>query len=171
MGVAQQLSGLPLSAAPAPLQGPLGALFDEYRQSLEYNADMPESLNSLALFHAAQGDLAAAEQTLLRARRLSPRYLPVMLNLADLHRARGRDDLGEALLDEAVAAYPGRTAESVPLFEKATRLAPGNAQFALVHGLALVETGRRAEGVRVLEAAARRFPADAQIRQALAAHR
>lgn len=186
MAVAQQLSGLPLASAPPAIQGTLGALFDEYRQSLEYNADMPESLNSLALFHAAQGDIAAAEDTLLRARRVSPRYLPIMLNLADLHRARGRDDLGEALLDEAVAAYPdsgeashmlgllyvrtGRTTASVPLFEKATRLAPGNAQFALVHGLALVETGRRTEGVRVLEAAARRFPADAQIRQALAAH-
>jgi predicted CXXCH cytochrome family protein len=186
MAAAQQLAELPLSAAPAALQEVLGALFDEYRQSLAYNADMPESLSNLGLFQAAQGDMAAAEESLQRARRISPRYLPAMLNLADIYRARNRDDLGEALLREAMAAYPesadvrhmlglldvrtGKLAASVPLFQQATSMAPDNAQYALVYGLALVETGRKAEAVRVLQAAAKRFPNDAQIRQALAAY-
>jgi tetratricopeptide (TPR) repeat protein len=187
MAAAQQLSGLPLSEAPAALQGVLRTLFDEYRQSLAYNADMPESLSNLALFQATQGDLAAAEKSLLQARKIAPRYLPAMLNLSDVYRARNRDDLGEALLREAMAAYPesgdvrhmlgllyvrtGRTAASVPLFEQATRMAPDNAQYALVYGLALVETGKRADGVRVLQSAAQRFPGNAQIQQALAAYK
>jgi len=187
MAAAQQLAQLTLADAPAALQAALGNLFDEYRKSLEYNADMPESLSNLALFQAAQGDAAGAEQTLQQARRIAPRYLPAMLNLADLYRARGRDDLGEQLLAEALAAYPdspdarhmlgllyvrtGRTAQAVPLFEQAARMAPDNAQYVLVYALALIETDKRTEGARVLQAAAKRFPDNAQIQRALAAYR
>jgi predicted Zn-dependent protease len=51
------------------------------------------------------------------------------------------------------------------------RLAPGNAQYALVYGLALVETGNLKQGIAALEQAARRFPDDPQIRQALEGYR
>jgi predicted CXXCH cytochrome family protein len=187
MAVAQQLAQVPLSQAPEALRARLGKLFDEYRQSLLYSADMPESLSNLALLESAQGELDAAEQSLLRARHLSPRYLPAMLNLADLYRARNRDADGEAVLREALAAYPDsadalhtlgllyvrtdRLKESVPLLERAARLAPANPQYALVHALSLVETGRKAEGIKVLENAARRFPGNAQIQQALTGYR
>jgi len=187
MAVAQQLAGLPLSAQPPELRAPLAALFEEYRQSLLYNADMPESLSNLALLQAAQSGPAVAEKTLQRALRLAPRYLPAMLNLADIYREQSRDYLGETLLREAVADYPesadaqymlgllyvrsNRKAEAVPLLEKATQLAPGNAQYALVYALSLIDTGRRAEGINVLHAAARRFPDDDQIREAAASYR
>ncbi len=184
--VAQQLAEIRLAMAPAQLQAPLGKLFDEYRQSLLYNADMPESLSDLGLFQAAQGDMAAAEKSLQQARKLAPHYLPALLNLADIYRAQNRDDLGEALLRQALAEYPdsadacqtlglllvrtGRTPQSVPLFERASRMAPDNPHYALVYALALVETGRRAEGVKVLRAAVRRFPGNLPLQQALAGH-
>ncbi len=186
MAVAQQLAQVPLGEAPTAMRPALGTLFDEYRESLAYNADMPESLSNLALFQAAQGDADTAEKTLLQARRIAPRYLPAMLNLADLYRARNRDDLGEALLNEALAAYPdsadvrhmlgllyvrtGRTATSVPLLEMAAQSAPDNSQYALVYALALIETGQRANGIKVLQAAQKRFPGNAQIQRALAAY-
>ena len=183
MAVAQQLAELPLTTAPEALRAALGALFAEYRQSLLFNADMPESLNNLGLFQAAQGDLAGAAKSLQQARRLAPRYLPAMLNLADLYRAQDRDDLAEPLLREALADYPdsadarqslglllvrtGRTGESLPLFEQASRMAPDNPRYALVYALALVEAGRRTAGIAALRAATRRFPADAALQQAL----
>jgi lipoprotein NlpI len=95
MVVARQLIGLPLGQAPAELRPALGQLFDEYRASLLYNADMPESMNDLGLFLSGQGDLAGAEHAILQASKLAPRYLPAMLNLSDLYRAQNRDDLGE----------------------------------------------------------------------------
>lgn len=183
MAVAQQLADVPLATAPAQLQAALGKLFDEYRESLLYNADMPESLSNLGLFQAAQGDLAIAEKSLQQARRLAPRYLPALLNLADIYRAQYRDDLAEALLREALGDYPdsadarqslglllvrtGRTQESLPLFEQASRMAPDNARYALTYALALVETGKRAEGIEVLRAATRRFPGNVALQQAL----
>jgi tetratricopeptide (TPR) repeat protein len=183
MAVAQQLAQVPLATTPAQLQAALGRLFDEYRQSLLYSADMPESQSNLSLHQAAQGDLAAAERSLRHALKLAPRYLPAMLNLSDLYRATGRDDAGEVLLREALAAYPesadarhmlgllyvrtDRTAASVALFREASQLAPDNAQYALVLALALERTGRKAEAVRVLQAAARRFPGNVPIQQTL----
>jgi predicted CXXCH cytochrome family protein len=185
--VARQLVDIPLAQAPRELRTRLGRLFDEYRNTLLHNADMPESMSDLGLFLAAQGDPDAAEKALLHARRLSPRYLAAMLNLADLHRARDRDDLGEPILREALAEYPesgdvhhmlgllyvrtGRTAQSVALLRKASELAPDNPQYALVHALALIETGERPRGLAILATAQRRFPQDMQIRQALEAYR
>jgi predicted CXXCH cytochrome family protein len=186
MAVAEQLAALPLAQAPEAARIALGKLFDEYRQSLLYNADMPESMSNLALFQAAQGDLDAAEKSLLHARVLAPRYLPALLNLSDLYRARNHDELGEPLLREALAEYPesadvrhmlgllyvrtGRTPQSVPLFEQASRMAPDNAQYALVYALALVETGKRPAGIEVLRRATRRFPDNAALKQALEAY-
>jgi predicted CXXCH cytochrome family protein len=185
--VARELIDLPLALAPQEARAALGRLFDEYQQTLLHNADMPESMSDLGLFHAAQGNADAAEKALLQSRQLAPRYLPTLLNLADLYRARNRDDLGEPLLREALVAWPesgdahhmlgllyvrtGRTLQSVKLLQQAMQLAPTNAQYALVYAVALVETGSHPQGIAVLETAARRFPDDASIQQALGGYR
>jgi predicted CXXCH cytochrome family protein len=183
MEVARQLVDVPLSQAPAEVRFSLGNLFDEYKESLLFNADMPESMNDLGLFLTAQGDPDGAEKAIRQALTLAPRYLPAMLNLADIYRAKQRDDLAEPVLREAVAAYPEsgdachalgllyvrthRAKESVALFGQATRLAPENPQYALVYAVALVDNGRRSDGIQVLRAAAKRFPGDGSIRRAL----
>jgi predicted CXXCH cytochrome family protein len=187
MAAAQQLALVPLHSVPAELRTALGTLFEEYAQSLRYNADMPESLSNLALFQAAQGETAAAEKSLHSALKIAPRYLPAMLNLADTYRAQGHDNVGETLLRDAVATYPDsadahhmlglllvrtrRMEQSVAELQQAARLAPDNARYVMIYALALLETGRRSEGVQVLQNAARRFPEDTQIQQALASAR
>jgi predicted CXXCH cytochrome family protein len=185
--VARQLIGLPASQWPLAQRPALTSLFDEYQRTLQFNADMPEAQSELGLFHFAQGRPADAEQAFLRARALAPRYLPAMLNLADLYRTRQRDDLAEPLLREALAEYPDsadthhalglllarsrRMAAAVEPLRRASELAPDNAQYALVYGLALLETGARASALEVLEQAGRRFPDDARIASALRAYR
>ena len=187
IATARQLVDVLAGQQSAELRPALERLFNEYTTSLLYNADMPESMSDLALFRAAQGDVTGAEQALLRARKLSPRYLPALLNLSDLYRARGRDDLGEPLLREAVQEYPesgdahhmlglllvrtGRRADSIVELRAAATLAAGNPQYALVYAVALVETGSPGDGIRVLEAAAQRFPGNAQISDALQAYK
>jgi predicted CXXCH cytochrome family protein len=187
LAAARQLVDVPTSQLPASQRLPLEKLFDEYRQSLEHNLDMPEAATDLALFLGAQGSAGASAEAFEQALKLAPRYLPAMLNMADLQRARGRDDLAEAMLDEAVAAYPesadalhslgllyvrtGRVAQSAALFRKASVQAPDNARYALVLGMALVESGARGEGLAVLASARARFPDDQAIRQALEGYR
>jgi len=187
IAVAQQLTGLPSEQVPLGLRAQLDKLLAEYEGSLLFKADMPESMSDLGLFHAARGDLPSAERALLHARKLAPAYLPAMLNLSDVYRARGRDDLGEVILDEALAKYPdsgdanhalgllyvrtGRAPASVSLFQRASLLSPANAQYVYVYGVALAEVGRLNDAIGVLEAALQRFPGDPQISEALQAYR
>lgn len=185
--VAQHLSGLPTAQVPPGARAQFARLLAEYEATLRFNADLPESMSDLGIFHVARGDMAAAEQALLQARKLAPAYLPAMLNLADVYRAQNRDDLGEALLDEALAEYPesgdanfaqgllyvrtGRTPAAVELLLRASVLAPGNAQYVYVYGVALAEVNRMEEALSVLALAAQRFPDNPQIRDALRAYR
>ena len=184
---ARGLIDMPVERAPADLKPALEKAFADYRQSLLHNADMPESMSDLGLLLLAQGDLAGAEEALLQARRLAPGFLPALLNLADVHRARNRDDLGEPLLQEAIRRYPesgdahhmlgllyvrtGRTADSVEHLRLARELAPANPQYAFVFAVALAETGRLPQAIQELEALLARFPAHAQARQALEGYR
>ena len=186
IAAARQLNGVPTEQLPVAARAAFGSALAELEASLLYNGDMPEAMSDLGLDYAARGDLAAAEEALRQARALAPHYLAAMLNLADVYRAQRRDELGEPLLQEAVAEYPesadashalgllyvrtARTQESIPLFDRASRLAPTNARYVLVYALALVEVGRRAEGIAALEDAAKRFPEDPQIRDALRAY-
>ncbi|MCC6202944.1 MAG: tetratricopeptide repeat protein [Gammaproteobacteria bacterium] len=187
IAAARQLGEVPITMIPAAAQAAVRKLFTEYERSLRDNADLPEAMSELGMFLAAQGDLIAAEAALRHARRLAPRYLPALLNLADVLRARNRDDLGEKLLLEARAAYPengdvphalgllyvrtDRTEAAVALLQRASELAPDNAQYAFVHAVALAETGNRAAAIALLDRARQRFPNDGQIRDALNAYR
>ncbi len=187
MTAARGLIDLPLDQASPGLKPALGKLFDEYRQALLHNADMPESMSDLGIFLLSQGDVVGAEQALSQARKLAPGFLPALLNLSDVHRARNRDDLGEPLLQEAIRRYPesgdarhmlgllyvrtGRTAASVEQFRLASQLAPDNPQYAFVHAVSLAETGRSTQAIQVLEKLLARFPGHAQARQALEGYR
>jgi predicted CXXCH cytochrome family protein len=187
MAVARELVDLAAVPLPTDLRTQVDGLLSELEAALVYNADMPEAMTELGLLYAARRDLVRAEQAFAQARKLSPRYLAAMLNLADLYRAEGRDDLGAPLLEEALAAYPesadanhalgllyvriGRTPDSVELFGRARELAPANARYALVYAVALAEVGRTEQGIAVLEDAVERFPDDAEIRDALDAYR
>ena len=187
LNVARQLIGLSPEQVPPAARGNFQALLTEFEESLQFNADMPESMNELGLFYAAYGDLDRARQTLEHALDLSAYYLPAMLNLSDLYRALERDDLAEPLLDAALQHYPEsadanhslgllyvrtfRLPESLALFQEASELAPENPQYVFVYAVALAELDRTDEAITVLETARQRFPNDAQIRNALEAYR
>jgi Flp pilus assembly protein TadD len=185
--VARQLIDVPRTQAPADVREALVRLFNEYKESLLYNADMPESMTDLGLFLAAQGDSSGGEKAIRHALKLAPRYLPAMLNLADTYRAQHRDDLGEPVLHDAIGQYPesgdahhamgllyvrtGRVKDAAAELQQAALLSPNNAQYAMVYALALLKIGKQSEGIQVLHSAARRFPDNAEIRQALDAHK
>ena len=61
-------------------------------------ADRPEAHVNRARLLQARGDGAAAGQALTMALRLDPAFVPALINLADLHRAAGRDGEAEGLL-------------------------------------------------------------------------
>ncbi len=187
MAVARQLLSLPLNQVSSGSRVSFNALLEEYEQSLLFNADMPEQMSDLGIFYATRGELDAAARALLHALELSPSYLPAMINLSDIYRAQGRDDLGEVVLNDAVTQYPesgdanyalgilyvrtSRTAQAVTHFRRASALNPNNPQYLYIYGVALAETGDLAGAIDVLEGAQRVFPNNPEFGEAIQAYR
>jgi Flp pilus assembly protein TadD len=105
-------------------------------------------------------------------------------NLADLYREQGRDDQGEAVLRAALAVAweqaplqhalglllvrRGDRQGGLELLAAATRNQPGNARFAFVHGVALVEDGQVDAGLATVQRAHELQPDDAELLLGLA---
>jgi Flp pilus assembly protein TadD len=105
------------------------------------------------------------------------------VNLADHYRARRQDDQGERVLRQGLARNPDapalhhslglllvrgrRYADAVVALGRAAELAPDDARYGYVYGVALHSTGRTDRALAVLARAHDRHPGDVEILLAL----
>jgi predicted CXXCH cytochrome family protein len=186
MEVARQLSELPVVQLPAEYALEIETLRAEYLESLNLNADMPESQMSLGLHFDAIGNPVAAEAAYRRAIKLSPAFVPAMLNLADLYRANGLDTKAGALIDEAIRVAPldsaafhakglllvrqGNLPEALVSLRKAALLSPLNVRYFYVYAVALYESGAHDQAISELESALNSSPQSRDLVMALASY-
>ena len=106
-----------------------------------------------------------------------------MVNLADLDRARGRDQQGGDLLRKAMAVEPANATvrhslglllvrqrkydEALEQLRRASELAPDNTRYAYVYAVALNSTGAQVEAMALLERAQQQRPTDREVLLAL----
>ena len=111
------------------------------------------------------------------------RARPALVNLADLDRARGRDDEGAELLRKAAAIEPDNAdvqyalglylvrkhdyTEALDLLRRTHELMPDNARYAYVYAVALNSSGAAGEALALLEEAHNKHPADRSVLTAL----
>jgi Flp pilus assembly protein TadD len=180
------LSGFPADQLPPEYAAELKTLWQEYLESLQLNADMPEEQMNLGLFYNDTGDPIAAERAYRQALRLAPAYVPALLNLADLYRARGMDPQAEPLLLKALDLMPdqasvqhsmgllrvrqGNLGAALPYLQKAAVEDPQNSRYRYVYAVALWETGSRAQAVTELESALAGNPGSRDLVSALASY-
>lgn len=181
--VARTLAGAPLERLKAEDRTQLNALFEEFLEARKFNADRPDTQVDLGLFYLARGRTQRSEEAFRHALKLSPGYVPAMLNLADLYREQKREEEAEKLLRQAVSAAPDMAAahhalglllvrigdkqQALTHLEKAATLEPTDPQYAYVYSIALHDAGDRAGAIRVLEEAMTRHPANPQLRETL----
>jgi predicted CXXCH cytochrome family protein len=186
MSVARQLSSFPAEQLPGESARELQDLYREYLDSMKRNADMPEEQMNLGLFYNANGDTAAAEKSYRTALKLSPAFVPALLNLADLYRENGMDQEAEPLLLKAIELAPqepspqhamgllrvrqGRLDESMPYLQAAAHSQQQNIRYRYVYAVALWETGNRGQAVAELESTLEIQPGNQQIISALASY-
>jgi predicted CXXCH cytochrome family protein len=147
------------------------------------DAERPEAHLNLGLLDMRRRNLAEAETEYRTALRLDPAFVPAMVNIADLDRARGMDQQGAEMLRKAISVdpnnadvkhslglllvrqhdYPG----ALDLLRQAHELAPENARYAYVYAVALNSTGAPAEALALLERAHEEHPTDRDILMAL----
>ncbi|CAH2603721.1 Tetratricopeptide repeat protein [Rhodovastum atsumiense] len=143
------------------------------------DADRSESHLNIGLLYLRLGQATQAEEAYQTALRLDPRFVPGMVNLADLDRMRGRDQEGAELLRRAIAIEPGNAdawhalgltlvrqrnaADALQALRRANELAPGNPRYAYVYAVALNSAGMTKQAIAVLEQAHRQHPADRDV--------
>jgi predicted CXXCH cytochrome family protein len=173
---ARVLAGTPAELLLSSQRDSLGRAIDELIAAEMASAERPESHLSLGLLYIRLGRLGEAEASLRTALRLDPRFVPAMVNLADLYRAQNRDDAGETILRQAVSVAPanaeathslglllvrrGQSPEALERLRQADALRPDVPRYGYAYALALQAKGEAAGAVAALEQTHLRHPAD-----------
>lgn len=180
---ARALAGAGSSAMTDAQRTALAAAYLELVDAEMTDADRPEAHLNLGLVDMRRGQGAAAEAEYQTALRLDPAFVPALVNLADLDRARGADDAGADLLRKAVAIEPNNAdahhslglalvrqknyAAALAELRKANELAPDNSRYAYVYAIALNTVGGHPQAMALLEETHRRHPTDRDVLLAL----
>ncbi len=180
---ASALAAAPAGALDAPQLARRDALLEEYRATQRMDADRGEARLRLASLARRQGDFEQAERELEAARALDPNFVPASVNLADLYRALGRDEEGEAVLREALVRQPDNPEvhhslglvlvrrkqldAAIPSLQRAAELRPERPRYVYVYAVALHTAGSDALATQVLREARERHPGNREIAQLL----
>jgi Flp pilus assembly protein TadD len=183
--VARLLAGAPRELLSPSERAALERDVSELIASELVSAERPESHGNVATVYAQLGRMDDAERELNTALRLDPRFVPAMVNLADLSRAQQRDDLARFWLQTAMTLAPDaaepvhalgllevrqkHTAEALRLLARSAQLQPQNARYAYVYAVALHSAGEVQKAIAVLTAAHQHRPADREVLSALIA--
>ena len=185
-----------LAAAIVPAALP-AALSEQHKQQLQLAIDETmASANSLADTPTGQMQLGAmyelmqqtdkAKNAYQHARLLEPSYIPALLNLADLHRSQGEDELALPLLLQSLNLAPENAEVHFSLgllyirlkqlklalshLQQAAELSTNNAHYHYVYGVALFESGKQEQAIDVLKRALKQHPYQPDIVSALVAY-
>ena len=183
IAAARALAGTDLLALTPEEQTALVKATAELVAAEMVDADRPEAHLNLGLSNLRRQELPEAEKEYRIALRLDPSFVPALVNLADLDRARGMDDEGAELLKKAMAIEPDNAdvryalglllvrrhdyAAALDLLRRAHELMPDNARYAYVYAVALNSNGAAGEALALLEEAHRQHPADREVLMAL----
>lgn len=179
-------AALLLAAHSAYLPGDAGfaRAADEYRAAQLASASWPEAHIALGDFEAAMNNRHQAVAHYSAALALDPGFAPARLHYADALRRFGDEPAAETLLREGIRLAPAsaelhhslglllirtdRADDGLAELQAAADMAPDNARFAYVLGVALHSRGQSAAALQVLRPARQRFRQDFDIGWALA---
>ena len=152
----------------------LQRLLDEQRSALAYHADSPAGQLVIGNLELRSGFPILAEQAFKTALEIEPKFMPALLNLADLYRGIGADGEARGLLQRALEIAPDSAAsnhayglylvrankrdEALGYLETATRQADASPRHVYVYAVALDSLGQTDKAIEILDAASRRWP-------------
>lgn len=155
-------------------QGDLAAAITEYLGIQAFNSDRPEGMLNAGNLALDQGLYDDAELLYSTAIERYPFYAALYINLADLHRLRGRSTQAEATLRAGLAASPdqsglrlalgfalvrqGSPAAALTEFRLAAELAPEEPYYQYVLAISENDSGATEEAIARLSATAEQYP-------------
>lgn len=179
MEAARALAPLPRENLPPPQRVALDAAMAEYQKAQLANGDRAEAHLNLGGLAAEQGRLDEAQREFETALKLNRWFPPAYLSLAELHRRKGQDPVGEGVLRKGLEIAPKsadlhhalglllvrekRTAEATDELRRAAELDPDQPRYGYVYAVALQSTGRVDRALAVLKKAHEAHPGDAEL--------
>jgi len=180
---ARILAAVPSTAIDAQDRLRLDAAVGEYIAAQELAQETSAANHNLGILYASMNEPDRAEWAYRKALTIDPRFVPAVVNLADLYRALGRDDEGAELLQNAVELTPesgeiwhavgllrvrqGAPDTAIEALRKAAELDPENARYSYVLAIALNGEGYWPNALKVLRKAHRHSPGNRDILYAL----
>jgi tetratricopeptide (TPR) repeat protein len=151
----------------------------EYINAQQYNLDRPEGRVNLGTLYISLNQFDRAEQYLKSALDIGEALAQPYVNLADLYRIQQRDKEGEEILRLGITQSENpapihhalglllvrekRVDEALKELQKATQLAPNEARYNYVYGVALQSVKGNTAAIEYLKKAHKRHPADLNI--------
>ncbi len=173
------LAGIPENQIPAIYRADFEKGMEEYKKTLEINADHPNTHINYGNIYLQQGDIAKAEESYREAIELGPELFSPYINLADLYRRQERDVEGEKILKEALENHPnmapihyslgllkvreGDNDAAIEYLEKAATLEYSDPHYTYVYAVALNSVKKPDEAIRVLESTLEEHPYNKEI--------
>ncbi|MEE9149080.1 MAG: tetratricopeptide repeat protein, partial [Candidatus Tectomicrobia bacterium] len=180
---AQLLAAVPRNALNAQDRGHLDAAVAEYIGAQKLAEETPEANLNLGDLHASMNNTGKAESAYRKALEIELRFVPAIVNLADLYRELGQDDEGAKVLQQGIERVPdsaeirhalgllkvrqGASDAAFPHLRKAVELDPDNLRYKYVLGIALNSHGFWPNALKVLREAHQQAPSDRDILYAL----
>ena len=150
------------------------SLVSEYRESLAKSIDMPSTQTALGNLEMNLANPTLAKEAFAKALAIEPDYVPALLNLADLYRASGNEDLGVQFLQRALDFAPDSGAvnfsyglslvrqqkyqDALSYLKAATEQQDSQPRYAYVYAVALDSTSQTANALSYLDQATNQWP-------------
>lgn len=183
MEIARALAAVPLAQLPKEQAQQLASAQVDYIASQRVNNDTANSHQNIALFYSQQGKVTKAEQLYKKALKVNAKFVPAMVNLADLYRQTSKDNQATTLLFNAVKVMPENAMAQFALglqqvrqknmivaikhLKIAARLSPNQPYYHYVYAVALDTDNKTEQAVVVLENALRSSPNNQQLTSTL----
>ena len=182
--VARLLAAVPSGTMQKQQADLLAKVIEEYRQSLLFSADRPESQVALAQLYSQQRRMGKAEAAFKQALILQPKYVPAYINYADFlqqnhqekrvfkllqHGLKATDD---AVIYHALGLWYVRhqdKAKGMDKLRQAAQMDLDNARFQYVYAVALGEKQPK-QAIAVLESSLQRHSGHIETLGALASY-
>ncbi len=163
---ARQLMSIPMGNLDETRKKAYEKVLLEYKNTLIFTAERPETQLSIARFHELEKKMAEAQKAYEEALRLQPQFLPAYINYSNFLKNEGKEQESKEILERGIKVLPEmamlhhtlglwhvRAKEPVKAEEslkKAVDLDKSNARFAYVYAVSVGEKSPT-EAIKILE--------------------
>lgn len=163
---ARQLSSIPQGQMDSKKEKKLQKAIAEYKETLIYNGERPESQTALGTLYDNLGDSVAAESAFKEAIRLQIQYIPAYINYAQYFQKRGDEKELKKIVQQGLKVLPDgallhhtlglhyirvkEQEKALISLAEAAKLEPQNARYQYVYAVALAQENTNA-AIDILE--------------------